>query len=267
MSTLRTLLAPRVIGAHLLMVLVVAATIALGVWQYGASQEKKQAQIAELVHAAPQPLDRIFGANASFPAGDLGRPVIIKGSWAAHGTVLISGREHAGEKGYWVASPVEVNGTGSDMYVVRGWTPSPTRVPAPPHGTTTVVGWLQPPQENEVTDQDPKDDVLPQLDITTLINRVDRDLYGGYVMAAGREHWSTTPVNDGSRGLTEVAAPAPPKADSSTGLRNFLYALEWWAFSLFAIYVWWRYVRDVTSPPAEEEPETEPQEDAVPSGS
>ena len=30
-------------------------------------------------------------------------------------------------------------------------------------------------------------------------------------------------------------------------MRNLLYALEWWVFGGFAVFIWWRYVRDVTT--------------------
>jgi len=29
-----------------------------------------------------------------------------------------------------------------------------------------------------------------------------------------------------------------------TSVRNFLYALEWWVFGGFAVYLWWRWCRD-----------------------
>jgi surfeit locus 1 family protein len=32
-----------------------------------------------------------------------------------------------------------------------------------------------------------------------------------------------------------------------TGLRNLLYALEWWFFGLFAAFIWWRWVTDTTA--------------------
>ena len=32
-----------------------------------------------------------------------------------------------------------------------------------------------------------------------------------------------------------------------TGLRNLLYAIEWWFFGAFAAFIWWRWVRDEES--------------------
>ena len=41
-----------------------------------------------------------------------------------------------------------------------------------------------------------------------------------------------------------VAADSLPDPDSSTGLRNLFYAIEWWVFGAFALFVWWRWAKD-----------------------
>ena len=35
-----------------------------------------------------------------------------------------------------------------------------------------------------------------------------------------------------------------PKAETFTALRNLLYAIEWWVFGGFAVFLWWRWCRD-----------------------
>ena len=35
-----------------------------------------------------------------------------------------------------------------------------------------------------------------------------------------------------------------PKAETFTALRNLLYAIEWWVFGAFAVFIWWRWCRD-----------------------
>ena len=64
-------------------------------------------------------------------------------------------------------------------------------------------------------------------------------------------------------GLQPATLSQLPDAGTLTGLRNFLYGLEWWVFGGFAVFLWWRYVQEVTTAA----PENEAQEDAVPSGS
>ena len=54
-------------------------------------------------------------------------------------TLFVADRELAGERGYWVVTPVLVG--DSAMPVVRGWSPRPEA--ARPTGPARVTGWLQ----------------------------------------------------------------------------------------------------------------------------
>jgi len=266
--------APRLWGAHLLMVVAVAAAVALGLWQYGVSHQHKLDQQAKLAHATPRPLTEVMGGNDPFPGTQIGRPVMVAGTWEPGETVFVSGHDHGGRSGYWVATPVKVDTTQSAIYVVRGWVRTPGLAPADPTGNTRLVGWLQPSDQADSAEDGSstraRGEVIGSLDMATLIGRVKGDLFSAYVVGADHQaDWpaSAAAVNDGSSGLASVPAPALPKADASTGLRNFLYAIEWWLFGLFAIYIWWRYVSDVTraAPPGEEEgaPEEASQERPV----
>lgn len=273
---------PRLWGAHAAMVVVVVATIWLGVWQYGVSHQHKADQAAQLAHAAPKPLTDIMGGNDAFPGDGVGRPVVVTGTWSG-GTVFVSGHRHDGRDGYWVATPLRVDGTDSAIYVVRGWVADPAQASQAPRGSARFVGWLEPGQQTDTSTgsatgggsaagSGSAKDVVSTLDMSALIDRVDVDLFSAYVVGADHQaNWpaSVRPLNDGSVGLASVPAPALPKADATTGLRNFLYAIEWWLFALFAVYIWWRYVRDVTrvSPPQDDGgvPEDDAQELTVPS--
>jgi surfeit locus 1 family protein len=117
---------------------------------------------------------------------------------------------------------------------VRGW--SRTRVAPAASASGSVVGWLQPPDGPGSTPA--TGDVLPQLDIPDLIPRLSQNLYGAYVIS---EHPDA--------GLTQVTASQLPSADPTTGLRNFLYAIEWWLFACFVVYAWWKHVQERTSEP------------------
>jgi cytochrome oxidase assembly protein ShyY1 len=148
--------------------------------------------------------------------------------------VFVSGREHQGRSGFWAVTPLAVSApAGPAIPVVRGWVPSPDEAPPAPTGRVDLVGGLQPPEGSTAVDEDPEDDVLPQLRIADLIHRVDQDLYGAYVVAA-----------QPTTGLERADLEQLPDAGSFTALRNLLYALEWWVFGGFAAFIWWRYLRD-----------------------
>ena len=46
---------------------------------------------------------------------------------------------------------------------MRGWVAQAGTAPAAPTGTARLVGWMQPPENGGLVDDDPRDDVLPEL--------------------------------------------------------------------------------------------------------
>ncbi len=234
------LLSPRYWGAHLLALVAVGLAVGLGGWQYDAWQERRAAEAEDLTQQQPVPLDEAIGPDDPFPGDRVGQPVVVEGSWLPDATVLVSGREHDGRDGYWVVTPVATDGSGGPaLPVVRGWTASPDDVPPPPTGTTELVGWLQPPEGTGEADPDPADDVLPQLRIADLVQRVDQDMYGAYAVVADRDG-----SNDGTDGLEQATLEQLPDVGRFTAVRNLLYAIEWWFFGAFALFIWVRWMRD-----------------------
>lgn len=226
-----TLLAPRYWGAHLLMALAVAAAAALGWWQLEAWQAGRAAEARDLSNAQPLPLAEVMSGDDPFPGRYLGQPVSFNGEWLGAGTLYVSDRDLDGERGYWVVTPVLVG--DSAMPVVRGWAAQPE---APvPSGQVEVDGWLQASEGSGASDDDPHDDVIPEMRIASIVEHVDADLYSGYVVAKAQ----AAPA-----GLAAVTPESVPKVSNVTHLRNLLYAFQWWIFGAFAIYIWSRWCRD-----------------------
>lgn len=113
-----------------------------------------------------------------------------------------------------------------------------------------MVVWLQPPEGRiDVRDDDPTDDRIPQLRMADAVQHVDQDLYSGFGVVADRVAEGNWPVGDqaenpGTAGLDQVQPPEQPKVDWTTSARNFFYGVEWWVFGVFALIVWWQFVRD-----------------------
>jgi surfeit locus 1 family protein len=243
---IRPLLAPRLLGLHVLAVLATTAAVLLGLWQYGAWHAHRDDKAASLIRTSPRPLSSVIGGDDAFPAAAVGQPVRFSGRWLPRATVYVPDRSLHGRRGVWAVTPVAVCQpardqagcrTASAMLVVRGWAPTVRAMPAPPSGAVRVTGWLQPGEDSGLTDADPGDDVIPEMRIADAIQHVDQDLYGAYVIA---HDVSTVPEN----GLAAVTPASLPKPDVFTGLRNLLYALEWWVFGGFAVFLWWRWCRD-----------------------
>ena len=48
----------------------------------------------------------------------------------------------------------------------------------------------------------------------------------------------------GGGGRATAGRPAPHRAARSLAWQNLSYALQWWVFSLFGLFFWYRLVRD-----------------------
>jgi surfeit locus 1 family protein len=224
-----TLLAPRYWGAHLLMLVAVAAAVALGLWQLNVWEAARANEARDLSNAASLPLDKVMSGDSPFPGKYLGQPVSFSGEWLGAGTLYVADRDLNGRRGYWVMTPVLVG--DSAMPVVRGWSREP-RAPVP-SGVVDVEGWLQASEGTSASDDDAGDDVIPEMRVASIVEHVDADLYSGYVVD-----------REPTDGLEAVTPASVPEVSSSTSLRNLLYAFQWWIFGVFAIYIWTRWCRD-----------------------
>jgi surfeit locus 1 family protein len=218
------------LALHVVALAVTVAGVMLGLWQYGVWQQGREASTATLSDAAPRPLDKVITSDAAFPRDAVGQPVRFTGRWLPDSTLFVDARTH-GRDGVWAVTPVAVCDAqrpcadSPAVLVVRGWAPTREQAPPPPTGAADVTGWLQPGEGSS-----------SPLRIVDQLQRVDRDLYGGYVISRA----TTT-------GLTRVTPASLPQPSASTSLRNLLYALEWWVFAGFAVYAWWRWCRDEVS--------------------
>lgn len=262
------------LGAHLLALVLVTVALLLAAWQIAAWDARRDAEARDLSRFEPVPIAGALGPDDPFPGDLVGQPVVLEGRWLADATVLVSGRESDGRDGSWVVTPLEVSSTGSALPVVRGWTADPDAAPAPPTGRAAMVAYLQPPEGRVITDEDPTDDVVPQLRTADLQQRVDVDLYGAYAVvpppqadaiAAGDWPHGAGATNDGTEGLEPATVEQLPPVGQSTALRNLLYGIEWVVFGGFAAFIWWQFVRDVRRAGHEDaaDPEQSTQPDAV----
>lgn len=216
-------------GGHVLLAIALVAAALLGWWQYASWDAAREHAARDLSNAPAKPLADVFGPDDTFPGRDLGRRVTFSGEWLPESTLFVEDREHDGDSGYWVLTPVGVG--DSAMPVIRGWSAEPD-APAV-SGPVEIEGWLQAGEGDLGSDPHPDDDVITAVRIASMTQHVDRDLYSGYVV-------STTPTAE----LTAVPADAVPPVSSNTALRNLMYAVQWLVFGGFAGFIWWRWVQD-----------------------
>lgn len=221
------MLSPRLFPLHLLGIVAAAACVLMGLWQLGVYDEKQYDSSRHARSAPPVPLLQVWGPDEPFSPQVADRPVWVRGVFTGE-QVLI--QREPGR--YWTAAPLRVAGTKSSLVVVRGWSGADS--PPVPDGPVTFRAHLQPTEPTTGT-FDPASGVYPSLSIPALANIFDGDLFSGYAVT------SAAGVNGG----LDPVQPADPDVSWTVGLRNLAYALQWWLFGLFSLFMWWRMAADL----------------------
>jgi surfeit locus 1 family protein len=147
-SRLRT---PRFWLITLAALLVAGSTFSLGQWQLGRAAQKEALQSAIGVQDQLPMLDNRGLMAEKDPANVLYRQALLKGTWRAEHTVYLDNRPMSGKTGFFVVTPLALEGSTQLVLVQRGWVPRDftdrTRL-APittPSGPVTVRGRIAPP--------------------------------------------------------------------------------------------------------------------------
>lgn len=225
---------PRWIGALLLALAIAAGFSALGQWQLARSVAS--APVDRTDTETPVALTSLATPGTAVTDTQLGRMVTVGGRLVADDFVVLSNRLNGGATGFWLVGHVVTDG-GAELAVALGWAPTRAQAveaEASVQLSSPVVGRYLP---SESPDQpDVSKGVQSAASVPALINQWTHfggSVYGGYLVASA-------PV----AGLHAIDSPAPSQEVSLNWL-NIFYAAEWAIFAGFAIYLWYRLVRDV----------------------
>ncbi len=121
----------------------------LGRWQLGRAEYKKAltARIAERMKGSAI----IQNAQALDFKSNEWRHVVARGEYAPAWTIYLQNRQHNDQPGFWVVTPLRIDGSKVYVLVMRGWIPRnfdamdllPTVIT--PKGLTQVDGRIAPP--------------------------------------------------------------------------------------------------------------------------
>lgn len=126
----------------------VALTVSLGLWQLDRARQKQALHAAVQQGARMAPLDAAALGSRPLPEGFAHRPVDLSGVWLPEHTVYLDNRQMGGRQGFFVMTPLKLEGTSSAVLVQRGWAPRhfQDRQSLPPvltpSGTVRVTGRL-----------------------------------------------------------------------------------------------------------------------------
>ena len=136
----------------LVTVLGVALTANLGAWQLRRAAVKVAMRDALLARADSAPLaGSALATDATLAAAQHYRPTRLRGRWLAQYSVFLDNRQMQDRFGFYLVTPLQLEGRPETVLVQRGWAPRDllerTRLPAvaTPTGPVQVDGHIAPP--------------------------------------------------------------------------------------------------------------------------
>ncbi|WP_255560067.1 SURF1 family protein [Salinibacterium sp. M195] len=240
---------PRWIGALILSLAIAASFAALGQWQLSRSLEG--GEITEKQSETVVQLDSVASAQEPLASATTGQSVRFEAELVSGDYVVLSDRRNTDGMGYWVVGH-GIEPSGASIAIALGWAPSIDAAASaiaelessPP--SSTFTGRLLPTESPQQSDFEAG--TRSALAVSELVNiwqDVPAGTYGGYVVSF-----------DAPAGLDAIDSP-PPSTEVSLNLLNVFYAIEWVVFAGFAIFLWYRLVRDVWEEEREErDPDT-----------
>ena len=225
----RLALTPRWLGLLTVALAIATAFAFLGTWQL--SRARQQAPEPEKVGA--RPITEIFAPHAELDTTAALTPVIVTGTVdTAHPATLITDRRYRGAPVSWVVVPVQVEG-GARLPVVLGvipaGEPAPEIRPAPVHVETFL-------QSSEEPGPAAADGSYRSLGVAQYLNAWGPPVYSAFVFGDQATADAAAP----GVGVTALPQQPPATDDGGFAILNLSYALQWWVFAAFAVFIWWR---------------------------
>ncbi|GHH68647.1 SURF1-like protein [Streptosporangium violaceochromogenes] len=232
---LRTLLSPRVLVLHLLAVCAFVVCGLLGRWQLGVFEESGRPHAAR--DPAPVDVTALTEAGRRVAGEAAGRRVTARGVFDPSRQLLVAGRE----EGPWLLTALDL-GDGTAIPVVRGRVSGAgDPAAAVPPGEVTVTGRLR---SSEAVEGAPRrTGPLPAGQVATVTSSELINIWRG---AKLRDGFVVATAFSPAPAVAAGPVPAPPPTESGGFTwRNLAYAAQWWIFGLFAVFMWWHFVRDI----------------------
>lgn len=221
---------PRWIAALFLALGVAAIFAALGQWQLDRSIE--QARVIERDTETVVPLESLATPQTVVTSEASGRMVSIACNYVDGDDVVLSNRRTLHGDRQWLIRHC-LTDEGNSLAVAVGSAPEGVSAGMLPAGPSEVVGRYVPtesPQQSDFLEGE-----RSAVAVSELVNLWSEPgpVYGGYIV-----------LSEAPEGLDTIGTDPPP-TESELNWLNLFYAAQWVIFGVFALYLWWRLVRDV----------------------
>jgi surfeit locus 1 family protein len=234
---------PRWIAALVFALVLAAGFAALSQWQLARSVStgtvvSRDTETVVALESVAKPQAPVSDAAAA-------QLVKVTGAWVPDDYLLVSDRLNGGRTGYWVVGHFAANvdgGSPAGLVVALGWAPNRAEATSALNalsgsqvsGSVTVTGRYYPDEGPQ--DGDFEHGKLSTISAGSMINlwkgADPAGVYGGYLVDSAH-----------ASGLAIIDSPAPSTA-VELNLLNVFYAAEWVVFAGFALFLWYRLVKD-----------------------
>ena len=201
----------------------------LGQWQLDRSIE--QGTIIERNTETVVPLESVATPQSVITSEASGRMVSVECRFVEGDDVVLDNRRTLQGVGQWLVRHCMTE-QGNSLAVAAGFAPSGVSANTLPATTGEIVGRYVPtesPQQSDFVAGEISAVAVPEL---LNLWADPGPVYGGYLV-----------LSEAPEGLSTIGTEAPP-TESELNWLNLFYALQWVIFGLFALYLWWRLVRD-----------------------
>jgi surfeit locus 1 family protein len=219
----------------------IALAVRLGFWQLDRAAQKVafQASLDDRGRAPPLTAAELARDAAAVP-GQTSRRVRLAGSWVADRTVFLDNRQMDGRVGFFVVTPLRLEGGRESVLVQRGWVArnfeqrSALPPVATPPGRVEVVGRVvAAPSRMYELEAAASGPIRQNVDVASFARETGLELLPLAVI----ESAASPPSRDG----LERHWPTP----AIDVQKNYGYAFQWFAIAAATavLYVWFRIVR------------------------
>ena len=225
--------------------------VLLSQWQFGRSTQA-EAPVSTTTEETRQ-LTSVLQPGGFFPGSVADQMVSATGSYDPQKQVLVAGRLNDGAKGYWIVSafavkdaPVLLGGGATPQTwipVARGWIADPADAVAPPSGVIELTGRLL-PSESPLPQTDPGPGRASAVSVAELINDWNVSSYPGFVAATTELAGGADVGVSAAGGDVKPLRIGPQPPAQQVNWLNLFYSVEWVVFAGFALFIWWRLVKD-----------------------
>jgi surfeit locus 1 family protein len=225
----------------------VSSTISLGRWQLSRAAQKEALQAEIDGQKLKPPLEQADFLALERPAEMLHRPVHLRGLWLAAQSVYLDNRQMHGVPGFYVLTPLALEGSNQTVMVQRGWIQrnfnDRTQLSAveTPAGLVDVTGLIEPPPGHLLELGKPAAPASAPAGEGSSPIRQNLDLEGfrAETQLPLRTDVSLQQTGPASEGL-QRDWPAP-----ALGLeKHYGYAFQWFGLSALVVilYVWFQFI-------------------------